>query len=310
MSNALSVDLRRRILEAIDQGVSQSQVARTYRVDRKTVWSLIHHRQKTGSLEPIRAGVGRKSKVAHRQADIRQAIADNSSLTLQSLIDQLGLAISVSALSRTLRRWGIRLKKSSHASEQQRPDVKEKRRWWGILVRPKPQQRLIFLDETGANTKMARLYGWGNKSERVRSQVPHGHWKTITFIAALRCTGVTAPMVLDGPMNRESFLAYIQQCLVPTLNRKEIVVLDNLPCHKQPEVIQAIEAVGASVFYLPPYSPDFNPIEKAFSKLKALLRKFAERTIENLWKRIGALIETFTPNECRNYFLSCGYRGS
>lgn len=187
--------------------------------------------------------------------------------------------------------------------------MKEKRRWWGILVRPQPQQRLIFLDETGANTKMARLYGWGNKSERVRSQVPHGHWKTITFIAALRCTGVTAPMVLDGPMNRESFLAYIQQCLVPTLNRKEIVVMDNLPCHKQPEVIQAIEAVGASVFYLPPYSPDFNPIEKAFSKLKTLLRKSAERTIENLWKRIGALIETFTPNECRNYFLSCGYRG-
>ena len=113
MSNALSVDLRRRILEAIDQGVSQSQVARTYRVDRKTVWSLIHHRQKTGSLEPIRAGVGRKSKVLHRRADITQAIADNSSLTLQSLIDQLGLALSVSALSRTLRRWGIRLKKSS-----------------------------------------------------------------------------------------------------------------------------------------------------------------------------------------------------
>lgn len=156
---------------------------------------------------------------------------------------------------------------------------------------------------------MARLYGWGDKSERVLSQVPHGHWKTITFIAALRCAGLTAPMVLDGPMNRESFLAYIQQCLVPTLSPKDIVVMDNLPCHKQLGVIQAIEAVGANAFYLPPYSPDFNPIEKAFSKLKTLLRKSAERTVENLWKRIGSLIETYTPTECRNYFQSCGYWG-
>lgn len=156
---------------------------------------------------------------------------------------------------------------------------------------------------------MARLYGWGLKPERVRDQVPHGHWKTITFVSALRQTGLSAPMVLDGPMNREWFLAYIQQCLVPTLKPKDIVVMDNLPCHKQSGVVQAIEAVGADVFYLPPYSPDLNPIENAFSKLKTRLRQSAERTVENLCKRIGTLINTFTPQECKNYFQNCGYWG-
>jgi transposase len=198
-------------------------------------------------------------------------------------------------------------KKVLKAAEQDRPDVARKRRWWDILVRSKPCRRLVFLDETGADTKMTRRYGWGPKSSRVIGQIPHGHWKTTTFLAALRATGVTAPLVLDGPMDGVCFLAYVEQFLVPTLQPGDLVVMDNLSSHKQQGVLEAIRAVGADVLYLPPYSPDFNPIEKLFSKLKTLLRMSGERTTEGLWRRIGALLEEFTPSECQNYLRSCGY---
>jgi transposase len=154
---------------------------------------------------------------------------------------------------------------------------------------------------------MARLRGRAPKGERLRAGIPQGHWKTTTFVAGLRATGMIAPMVLDGPMNRLAFLAYVQQVLVPELEPGDVVIMDNLPAHKGSKVREAIEAVGADLLYLPPYSPDFNPIENAFSKLKALLRKAAERTIEGLWRLIGDIIETFSPQECTNYFSAAGY---
>jgi transposase len=154
---------------------------------------------------------------------------------------------------------------------------------------------------------MARLRGRAPKGERLRAGIPQGHWKTTTLVAGLRSTGMMAPMVLDGPMNRLAFLAYVRQVLVPELEPGDVVIMDNLPAHKGSKVRKAIEAVGAGLLYLPPYSPDFNPIENAFSKLKALLRKAAERTIEGLWRLIGDLIETFSPQECANYFSAAGY---
>jgi transposase len=167
--------------------------------------------------------------------------------------------------------------------------------------------KLVFLDETGASTNMARRYGRGPKSARVVSRVPHGHWSTTTFVAALRTTGMTAPMIVNGPMNGERFLAYIKQDLLPTLRRGDIVVMDNLSSHHRPGVRELVESAGCSVVYLPPYSPDLNPIELAYSRLKALLRKHAERTKEGLWTRLSQLVKTFTPNLCRNYFKHCGY---
>ena len=167
--------------------------------------------------------------------------------------------------------------------------------------------RLVFIDETGLNTKMARLRGRSPKGERCRAGVPHGHWKTTTFTGALRLTGMTAPMVLDGAMNGLAFLAYVEQALVPTLSRGDIVVMDNLPAHKAAGVREAIESVGAELRYLPPYSPDFNPIEMAFSKLKALLRAKAERTVDALWSSVGDLCALFKPQECANYFAAAGY---
>ena len=137
--------------------------------------------------------------------------------------------------------------------------------------------------------------------------VPHGHWKTTTFLAGLRRDGIVAPFVLDGPINRDAFEAYVAQVLVPELREGDTVIMDNLSSHKGPRVRELIEAAGASLLYLPPYSPDFNPIENASSKLKALLRKAAERTVEGLWATIGRLIDVFTPTECANYFAAAGY---
>ena len=170
--------------------------------------------------------------------------------------------------------------------------------------------RLVFVDETGASTKMTRLYGRAPKGQRLLAKAPFGHWKTTTFVAALRRQGLGAPMVLDGPMTGQAFLAYVEQVLIPTLKPDDIIVLDNLPAHKTAAVRAAIAAAGAQFFLLPPYSPDMNPIEMAFAKLKTLLRQAAERTRDGLWQRIGELVDCFTPDECSNYFQAAGYGDS
>lgn len=167
--------------------------------------------------------------------------------------------------------------------------------------------RLVFIDETWASTNMARTRGRAPRGERLRAAIPHGHWKTTTFVAGLRNSGMVAPMVLDGPINGLAFQAYVDQVLVPDLRPGDIVIMDNLGSHKRPGIRAAIEAAGASLLYLPPYSPDFNPIENAFAKLKAMLRKAAARTIDGLWSAIGNIIDTFNPTECTNYFAAAGY---
>ena len=167
--------------------------------------------------------------------------------------------------------------------------------------------RLVFIDETAANTKMTRLYGRCPRGERLVAPVPFGHWKTVTFVAALRHNGLTAPMIIDGAMNGEAFLAYVEQCVVPSLKRKDIVMMDNLPAHKVQGVREAIEAAGARFQLLPKYSPDFNPIEMPFSKLKSLLRKLARRTVSGLYRSIAKFIPTVSPREARNYFHHAGY---
>jgi transposase len=167
--------------------------------------------------------------------------------------------------------------------------------------------RLVFLDETWATTNMARRYGRAPRGERVIASVPHGHWKTSTFVAGLRYDGITAPLVIDGAMNGTVFLAYVEQFLAPTLAPGDIVIMDNLSSHKVAGVREAIEACGASLVYLPPYSPDLNPIEQAFAKLKALLRKAAARTVEALWTNIGESLSAFSPTECANYLADAGY---
>jgi len=165
----------------------------------------------------------------------------------------------------------------------------------------------VFIDETWAKDNMTRLYGRAPRGRRLLDKVPLARWTTTTFIAALRHDGLTAPMVLDKPINGLWFQAYVEQVLVPTLKRGDIVVIDNLGSHKSDSIRLAIEGAGASLLYLPAYSPDLNPIEMAFSKLKSGLRKAAERSVEALWDRIGNLIDTFSPEECANFFKAAGY---
>ena len=168
-------------------------------------------------------------------------------------------------------------------------------------------EHLVFIDETWTATNMTRRYGRSRRGQRLVSKVPHGHWKTTTFIGALRHDTLTAPTVIDGAVNGELFLAYVEQQLVPTLRSGDVVVMDNLASHKLAGVRKAIERVGAKVVYLPPYSPDFNPIEMVFAKLKDLVRRAAPRTVEALWTLLGGLLDVFSADECRRYLRHCGY---
>ncbi len=183
----------------------------------------------------------------------------------------------------------------------------EHRRMWRVWQRHMDPERFVFIDETGAATNMVRRHGWALRSQRLVTAAPHGHWRTTTFVAGLRSTGLVAPLVLDGPMNGPAFLAYVEQFLAPTLRRGDVVVMDNLSAHKGAGVVEAIRAVGASVLCLPAYSPDLNPIEQAFAKLKALLRGATARTKEALWTTIGQLLDRFSPDACRSYLTNSGY---
>jgi transposase len=194
-----------------------------------------------------------------------------------------------------------------HADERERADVQAARRAWSEAQAGMDIEKLVFIDETWTSTGMTRLYGRAPKGQRCIASAPHGHWNTTTFVAGLRHRQLTAPLVADGPMDGELFLAYVRQFLCPTLRAGDIVILDNLSSHKVAGVQEAITAAGAILLYLPPYSPDLNPIEKLFAKLKALLRKAAKRSVETLWNQIGELLDTLTSSECENYFASSGY---
>ena len=182
-----------------------------------------------------------------------------------------------------------------------------RRYWWRKYQSRIEPSRLVFIDETWTKTNMAPIRGWGLKGKRLNAYVPHGHWKTLTFLAALRHDRLTAPCVFDGPINGESFLQYVEQFLVPTLKPGDLVVMDNLGSHKGEAVRTAIKAAGARLIFLPPYSPDLNPIEQVFAKLKHLLRKAKERTPEATCERIGIILQDFQPQECSNYLRAAGY---
>lgn len=193
------------------------------------------------------------------------------------------------------------------ASEQNRPDIARKRVRWRRYQAQIDPTRLVFIDETWAKTNMAPLRGWSKCGERLCDQVPHGKWTTLTFIAALRCDRITAPCVFDGPINGESFRAYVEQFLLPTLSAGDVVVMDNLGSHKSKAVRDAIRSVGAHRLFLPAYSPDLNPIEQVFAKLKTLLRRARARNIDAVRHAIGRLLSHFSADECANYLRNSGY---
>jgi len=187
-----------------------------------------------------------------------------------------------------------------------------KRRTWTRLRQPfmaKHLERLVFLDETWLKTNMIKTTGWAPVGERLIDRTPFGHWNTQTFIAALRHDRLDAPWIMPGAINRTLFETYVETQLAPTLHAGDVVILDNLSSHKSPKAADTLRAVGAWFLFLPPYSPDLNPIEMAFSKLKALVRKAAARTYDDLWRVVGDVCDLFTPQECENYFNAAGYGG-
>jgi putative transposase len=209
---------------------------------------------------------------------------------------------------------GVRPPREAHAqqktliaAEQSRPDVARRRTQWRKYRGRIDPARLVFIDETWTKTNMAPLRGWAPRGQRIKASVPHGHWKTLTFLAALRHDRVTAPWLVDGPINGDSFRVYVESVLVPTLRPGDIVIMDNLGSHKGHAVRRAIRSAGARLLFLPKYSPDLNPIEQFFAKLKHWLRNAAKRTADTVCDAIGAILKTVSATECSNYFENAGY---
>jgi transposase len=198
-------------------------------------------------------------------------------------------------------------KKTLFALEQTRTDIARKRQRWRSWQAGLDPRRLVFIDETWIKTNMAPLRGWGPKGGRLHGFAPHGHWRTLTFVGALRHDQLIGPCVFDGPINGVCFRAYVEQQLVRVLKPGDIVVMDNLGSHKSAAVRQLIRQAGARLWYLPPYSPDLNPIEQAFSKIKHWMRQAQKRTLDDTWRHIGRLVSTIKPEECQNYFVNAGY---
>ncbi|WP_156467839.1 MULTISPECIES: IS630 family transposase [unclassified Methylobacterium] len=312
MPSALSVDLRERVVAAIDAGASRRQAAKRFGVGAASAIRWHERFRQDGRIAPRPMGGDRNSQRLEAQATLILRIYEEHPLSfLRELRDRLserGVRASTSSLSRFFARHGITRKKGLfHAAEQERPDVKAAREDWFERQPDLDPDRLVFLDETAATTKMARRYGRAPRGERCRIAVPHGHYKTTTITAALRATGLIARTVFDGATNGMRFRAYVTDTLAPVLKPGDTVILDNLNAHKVAGVREAIEAVGARVLYLPPYSPEFNPIEQVFAKVKALLRTAAARTADDLTIAIREAFSAFRPNECRNYLTAAGY---
>ena len=314
MPHPLSNDLRNRVVKFVEAGHSRHEAARHFGTSVSFVVNLVKRYRETGRIDPKPRGGFRYGKTEGHRVFILRRLAEKADITMPELAAELVAATGTKIDPATLSRWlignGYRYKKTLRASEQDRPDIRTARAEWKEARQPRmgrEQHRLVFIDETGTTTKLTRLRGRCLKGERLHSKAPFGHWKTQTFIAGLRCDGLTAPFVIDAPMNRAIFEVYVETQLAPTLQKGDVVILDNLAAHKSPAAEQAIRDRGAWLLFLPPYSPDLNPIEMAFAKLKAHLRAIAARSIDELWKAIGNIYCLFTPEERQNYFTAAGY---
>jgi len=310
MARPYSRDLRDRVVAVVASGRPCRAVAAQFGVSVASVVKWSQRWRATGSAAAKPMGGRRPLRLAGERAWLLARIAEKPDLTLRAVVAELaerGTPASYGAVWRFLAREGISFKKNLHASEQARADIARRRARWKMHQGRLDPRRLVFLDETWAKTNMTRRYGRCSRGARLVAKVPHGRWRTVTFLAALRHDRIAAPCVLDGPINGTSFCAYIEQFLVPSLSPGDIVIMDNLGSHKGKAVRRLIRSAGAKLFFLPRYSPDLNPIEQVFAKLKTLLRKTDPRTIEATWRSIGDLLGCFTPQECANYLANAGY---
>ena len=309
---ALSMDIREKVVKAIAGGMSRRQAAARFDIGPATAVRWAKRVETTGDVAPMKMGGDRRSQRIEAHADfILAQLKQQPDLTILELREKIrerhGVGFGHATVWRFLARHNItRKKKTGHASEQEREDVADSREAWFEGQLDLDPSKLVFLDETAVSTNMARRFGWALRGERCRMSVPFG-WKTKTLVAALRWDRVDAPMTIDGALDGAEFLAYVEQVLAPTLSAGEMVLMDNVATHKVAGVKEAIEAKGAHVVYLPRYSPDFNPIEKPFSKIKTILERIAARTVDALDAAVGEALQSFTSQECMNYFASSGY---
>ncbi|RYY13769.1 MAG: IS630 family transposase [Alphaproteobacteria bacterium] len=310
MAKPYSMDLRERVVTAVtEQGLSCHAAAARFGVASSSAIKWVQRYRATGSAAPARMG-GHKPNILSGETRDWLLERVRQDFTLRGLVAELagrGVKVDYVQVWRFTHAQGLSFKKSVLPAEQLRPAIARRRTQWKKYQSRLDPARLVFLDETWVKTNMAPLRGWAPVGQRLHAKVPYGHWRTMTFLAALRCDRIDAPCVLDQPINAQSFTDYVEQCLVPTLSLGDVVIMDNLSSHKKPAIRRAIRAVGARLLFLPPYSPDLNPIEQVFAKLKHLMRKAAERSHEATWRRVGTLLDTFTPDECRNFLVNSGY---
>ncbi|WP_092573512.1 IS630 family transposase [Rhizobium lusitanum] len=310
MTRPLSNDLRKRVVDAIAAGESCRSVASRFGIAVSSAVKWSQRYRSSGSVAPGKMGGHRKRVLEPYRTFIAERIHQTPHLSLHALKEELaarGVKVSHDTVWQFLRREGLRFKKTLFALEQARADIARRRQRWRSWQTGLDPRRLVFIDETWIRTNMAPLRGWGPRGKRLRGFAPHGRWRTLTFLGALRCDRLTAPCVFDGPINGQCFRAYVEQQLLPVIEPGDIVVMDNLGSHKSVAIRQMIRNAGARLWYLPPYSPDLNPIEQAFAKIKHWMRLAQKRTIDDTWRYIGHLVKTIEPNECNNYFVNAGY---
>jgi transposase len=304
----LSNDLRERILDAVDNREgSRRKLAARSKVNTSTITRLLQLRRQTGSFEPRPHGGGAEPTLDHDALErLRTLVEETPDATLEALKQELSVSGSRMIICRALQKLGLpREKKSPHASERDTPEVQEGRREFAEEVEPIEPGRLVFVGEAGVTTAMTPAYGRAPRGERVGASAPASR-ESVTVIAAIGTDGVRAPLAFEGALNAATFLAYVEQVLVPALRRGDVVIFDNLSSHPSPEVSAAIERAGASVSPLPPYSPDFNPIEEMFSKLKEFLRRIGARAEEHLDDAIGDGLREVIPEDILGWFRHAG----
>jgi transposase len=306
----LSNDLRRRILDAGDNNEgSRRELAARFKVNVSTITRLLQLRRQTGSSQPRPHGGGVAPALDHDALErLRGLVEQTPDATLEALRREMGVTGSVMIICRALQKLGlVRKKKSRHAAERDTPEVRRKRRSFRRKVEPIEPKRLVFVDETGVTTAMTPAYGRAPRGERVEASAP-ASWGSVTVIAAMGLDGVRAPLVLPGSVNAATFESYVERVLVPSLHRGDVVIFDNLSSHLSAAVCEAIENAGARVLPLPPYSPDFTPIEEMFSKFKAYLRRVGARAKEHLYDAIGEGLREMTLQDILGWFQHAGLR--
>jgi transposase len=304
----LSNDLRQRILDAVDRREgSRRQLASRFSVNLSTITRLLQLRRQTGSFDPRPHAGGAEPTLDQEGLErLRKLVEETPDATLEQLKQGLGISGSLMIVWRGLEKLGItRKKKTLHATERDRLDVQEQRSSFLEEVEPIEPGRLVFVDETGVTTAMTPAYGRAPSGERVEASAP-ASWESVTVIAAMGLDGVRAPFAFPGGTNAAAFQTYVEQMLVPALHQGDVVIFDNLAAHLSPEVTEAIEGAGASVLPLPPYSPDFNPIEEMFSKFKEALRRLGARAKDHLYGAIGDALREVTLLDILGWFRQAG----